>query len=175
MYYGEIINADIANGIGVRVSLFVSGCTNCCEGCFQPQTWAFDYGKPYTKEVEDRIVEELSKDFYRGLTILGGEPFEPDNQKGILPLLRRVKKELPGRDIWIYTGNLLDTELAPGGKKHCGETDEILSLIDILVDGRFEKKQKNIRLRFKGSENQRVIDMKKTRESGKIVLSEYDG
>lgn len=173
MYYGEVISADIANGVGVRVSLFVSGCTNHCEGCFQPETWAFDYGEPYTQEVEDAMIQELSKDFYQGLTILGGEPFELSNQRELVRLIRRLRQELPNKDIWIYTGNLLDDELAPGGSRHCEVTDEILDSIDVLVDGRFVEEKKNIRLRFRGSENQRVIDMKKTRESGKIVLSEY--
>lgn len=173
MYYGEVISADIANGAGVRVSLFVSGCTNHCEGCFQPETWAFDYGEPYTQEVEDAIIQELSRDFYQGLTILGGEPFELSNQRELVRLIRRLRRELPNKDIWIYTGNLLDDELAPGGSRHCEVTDEILDSIDVLVDGRFVEEKKNIRLRFRGSENQRVIDMKKTRKTGKIVLSEY--
>ena len=174
MYYGAIINADIANGIGVRVSLFVSGCTNRCKGCLQPETWAFDYGQPYTKEVEDGILRELSGDYYRGLTILGGEPFEPENQRELIHLIRRVRQELPQKDIWIYTGNTLNGELAPGGAKYCEVTDEILDSIDVLVDGRFVEELKNIRLRFKGSENQRVIDMKETRRTGQIVLSEFN-
>ena len=101
MYIGEIITADCANGVGLRVSLFVSGCTNHCKGCFQPQTWDFEYGQPYTQETEDYIIEELSKDYYNGLTILGGEPFEPSNQIEVVKLIRRVRKELPGRDIWM--------------------------------------------------------------------------
>lgn len=137
MYIGEIITADCANGVGLRVSLFVSGCTNHCKGCFQPQTWDFEYGQPYTQETEDYIIEELSKDYYNGLTILGGEPFEPSNQIEVVKLIRRVRKELPGRDIWMYTGFTYDKDLIPGGCRYIECTDEILDNIDILVDGKF--------------------------------------
>ncbi len=171
MYIGEIITADCANGVGLRVSLFVSGCTNHCKGCFQPQTWDFEYGQPYTQETEDYIIEELSKDYYNGLTILGGEPFEPSNQIEVVKLIRRVRKELPGRDIWMYTGFKYDKDLIPGGCRYIECTDEILDNIDILVDGKFVEELRNLMLNFRGSENQRIIDMKATRKSGSVVLS----
>ncbi len=173
MYVGQIIKADVANGPGMRVSLFVSGCTNHCEGCFQPQTWAFDYGYPYDKAMEDDIIGELKEPYYKGLTILGGEPFEPSNQEVLVDLIRRVREEAPGKDIWMYTGFLFDQDLVPGGKRYTEVTDEILDSIDVLVDGRFVLAQKNIMLRFRGSENQRVIDMKKSRAAGEVVLSPY--
>ena len=170
MHYGEIKKFDIADGPGVRVTLFVSGCTNRCPGCFQPETWDFDYGKPYDEAMEQRIMDELKKPYYRGLTILGGEPFEPSNQRELVKLLRRVRKELPAKDIWMYTGFTYEDELAPGGAKHTEVTDEILDSIDVLVDGRFVLAKKNLALRFRGSENQRIIDMKKTRAAGSVML-----
>ena len=166
----EIKTADIANGSGMRVSLFVSGCTNHCKGCFQPETWDFNYGIKWTKEHENRIINELSKKHYRGLTLLGGDPFEFVNQRGLIEFLRRVKRELPDKDIWCYTGFLSDVDLIPGGKRYCDVTDEMLSLIDVLVDGPFVETLKNLRLPYCGSENQRVIDMNKTRELGRIIL-----
>ena len=170
MNVGEIILADCANGSGIRVSVFVSGCTNRCPGCFQPETWDFDYGKPYDDAMEQRIIDELKKPYYRGLTLLGGEPFEPSNQRELVKLIRRVRKELPAKDIWMYTGFTYEDELAPGGTKHTEVTDEILNSIDVLVDGRFVLEKKNLALRFRGSENQRIIDMKKTRAAGKVML-----
>lgn len=170
MHFGEILTADSANGVGIRVTLFVSGCTNRCPGCFQPQTWDFNYGKEFTRANEDFIMQELSKPFYNGLTILGGEPFEPENQRELVKLLRRIKKELPNKTIWSFTGFILDKDLVPGGRKHCEVTDEMLSMLDMLVDGPFMINKKNISLRFRGSENQRIIDMNKTRETGEIVI-----
>ena len=172
MYIGEIITTDCANGEGLRVSVFVSGCTNHCKGCFQPQTWDFDYGRPYTQETEDYIVEELGKSYYDGLTILGGEPFELSNQREIVKLIRRIRKELPERNIWVYTGFTYDKDLKAGGCRYIECTDEILDNIDILVDGRFVEELRNISLNFRGSENQRIIDMKQTRKTGNVVLSE---
>ena len=163
MHYGKIATNDIANGIGVRVSLFVSGCTNHCPECFQPETWDFLYGKEYTNETEDFIVNELVKPQYQGLSILGGEPFEVANQKALLPLIRRVKKLVVNRDIWMYTGFTYDKDLVPGGKRYTCVTDEILDSIDILVDGQFMIDKKNISLAFRGSENQRILDMNKLR------------
>ena len=171
MYYGNIIKADIANGTGIRVSLFVSGCTNHCKGCFQPQTWDFEYGLPYTHETEDSIIDELGKTYYDGLTILGGEPFELSNQRELVKLIRRIKNELPDRNIWIYTGFTYDKDLVPGGCRYIECTDEILDNTDILVDGRFVLELRNLMLRFRGSENQRIIDMKQTRKLGEVVLS----
>lgn len=171
MYIGEIITADSANGLGIRISVFVSGCTNHCKGCFQPQTWDFHYGRPYTPEMEDFILCELSKSYYDGITILGGEPFEPSNQRELVGLIRRIKKELPDRNIWMYTGFTYETDLQPGGCRYIECTDEILDSIDILVDGRFIEELKRITLKFRGSENQRIIDMKQTRKTGMTILS----
>ena len=171
MYYGELKKCDIANGIGVRVTLFVSGCTNHCEDCFQPQTWAFDYGKPFTDETKAEIFAELDKPFVNGLTVLGGEPFEPRNQRELLPLLREVKERYPGKTIWCFTGFRLDDELLKDGSyPRCEVTDDMLACIDILVDGRFVKELKDISLQFRGSRNQRIIDMNRTRETGTICI-----
>lgn len=171
MNIGEILTADCANGLGMRVSVFVSGCLNHCKGCFQPQTWEFDYGISYDEAVEQKILDELSMPYYDGLTILGGEPFEIQNQKTVAGLIRRVKKELPTRNIWMYTGYTYDRDLVPGGCRCTEFTDKILDQIDILVDGRFVEEKKNLCLKFRGSENQRIIDMKQTRAAGKVVLS----
>ena len=171
MYYGEIKKCDIANGPGVRVTLFVSGCTNRCEGCFQPQTWAFDYGKPFTKETEDALLEALSPGYIAGLTLLGGEPFEPENQRVLLPFVRRVKERYPQKSIWAFSGFYLESELLrDGSHPRCEATDELLSMIDVLVEGRFILAQKDISLKFRGSRNQRIVDMNKSREAGQIVL-----
>ena len=170
MYYGTLKPYDIADGEGVRVSLFVSGCTNRCKGCFQPETWDFHYGSPFTEETEQEVLKALSKEYIQGLTLLGGDPMEIENQRALVPLLRKVRKELPGKDIWCYTGFVYERDLTPGGKRHIEVTDEMLSMIDVLVDGPYEEKKRNISLKFRGSENQRVIDMKKTREEGKAVL-----
>ena len=171
MHYGQIFICDCANGLGNRVSLFVSGCTNCCEGCFQPETWDFSYGREYTKETEQSIIDELAHPYYHGLTILGGEPFEPSNQREVVKLIRRVRTELPQRNIWMYTGFLYDKDLQPGGRRYIDVTDEILDNIDILVDGPFIQEKRNLMLNFRGSENQRIIDMPATRKAGEVVLS----
>lgn len=171
MYYGQIIKADTANGIGIRLSLFVSGCTNKCKGCFNPDTWNFKFGQKYTEEVEQSLMDELKLPYYDGITILGGEPFEIDNQKEVLSLIKRIKKELPNKTIWMYSGFTYDKDLTPGGCRYTLETDEILDNIDILVDGPFILSLLDITLKFKGSSNQRIIDMKKTRETKQIVLS----
>ena len=171
MYYGELKKCDIANGIGVRVTLFVSGCTNHCPGCFQPQTWDFDFGKPYTADTEAEIFAELDRGYVDGLTVLGGEPFEPSNQPELCRLLRHVKERYPQKNIWVFSGFRLDDELLRDGSYPRGQyTDEMLSYIDILVDGRFTQELKDISLQFRGSRNQRVIDLKKTLASGKIVI-----
>ena len=170
MYYGEIKKFDIANSPGVRVSLFVSGCTHHCAGCFNPETWDFTYGSEYTKAVEREIIKALEPDYIDGLTLLGGEPMEKVNQRGLLPLLKTVKKLFPQKTIWCYTGYTLETELLSDSRARCECTDEILSFIDVLVDGEFIEEKKNISLRFRGSSNQRLIDMKKTLEAGETVL-----
>ena len=171
MNYGNIKNYDIANGEGMRVSLFVSGCTHHCRGCFNPETWDFSYGKSFTRETEDQLLGMLGFDYTDGLSLLGGEPFEKANQRALLPFLRRVAQAYPQKNIWCYTGYTLDRDLCPGGIAYCECTDELLSLIDILVDGEFVEELKDISLKFRGSSNQRIIDMKATRQSGKIVLS----
>ena len=173
MNYGEIKNCDIANGTGVRVTLFVSGCTNRCEGCFQPQTWDFSYGQPFTSETENQILELLEPDYIDGLTLLGGEPFEPENQHVLLPFLRRVREKFPdksSKSIWSFTGFTLEELKREGSHPRCEYTDEMLSMINVLVDGPFVQEKKNISLQFRGSENQRVIDLDKTIEAGSIVL-----
>ena len=167
MYYGEIKKFDIADGPGVRVSLFVSGCTHHCKGCFNPETWDFTYGNEYTEAAEREIIKALEPDYIDGLTLLGGEPMEKVNQRG---LLKKVKKLCPQKTIWCYTGYTLETELLSDSRARCECTDEILSFIDVLVDGEFVEEMKNISLRFRGSSNQRLIDMKKTLEAGETVL-----
>ena len=168
MHYGEIKRCDIADGPGVRVTLFVSGCRNRCEGCFQPQTWAFDYGHPYTGETEDSILELLRPAYIRGLTLLGGEPFEPENQRALLPLVRRVRRELPAKDIWAFSGYTFERLLGEG-HPHCEATDELLSLLDVLVDGPFVLARKNLMLRFRGSDNQRLLDMPRSLARGQAT------
>ena len=169
MNYGAIKKCDIANGGGVRTVLFVSGCTHHCKGCFQPETWNFDYGERYTKETEDEIIESLRPDYVDGITLLGGEPFEPENQRELVKLLRRIKKELPQKTVWSFSGFTYE-ELTGDSRAVCEVTNEMLSMLDVLVDGEFVEAKRNISLRFRGSENQRLIDMNKTRKEGKIVL-----
>ena len=170
MYYGEIKKVDIANGEGVRVSLFVSGCTHCCKNCFNEETWDFKFGKPFTAETEDEIMEYLRPDYIRGLSLLGGEPFEPANQRVLLPFLRRIRRELPEKDIWCYSGYTLDKELLGESRARCEATDEMISLIDVLVDGEYVDELRNISLKFRGSSNQRIIDVKESLKQNKIVL-----
>ena len=160
MNYAEIKNFDIANGEGVRVSLFVSGCTHHCKNCFNKETWDFNYGEPFTEEVENKIIEELKPGYINGLTLLGGEPFEPQNQAGLIRFLRRVRKELPEKNIWCYTGYLFDKELLSPSRARCEYTDEMLSYIDVLVDGRFEQALFSPYLEFRGSSNQRILKLK---------------
>ena len=171
MHYGELKTCDIANGTGVRVTLFVSGCTNRCPGCFQPQTWDFCYGHPYTDQTQAQIFAELDKSYVDGLTLLGGEPFEPANQPTLVALLRQVKERYPSKSVWCFTGFRLDEELlAEGAYPRTEYTDEMLSYIDILVDGRFMQELKDISLQFRGSRNQRIIDLNATRKAGEIVI-----
>ena len=172
MHYGNIKLNDIANGEGVRVSLFVSGCTNHCKECFNPETWNFEYGKPFTPETEQYIIDNLKPDFVNGLTLLGGEPFEPRNQQVLLPFAKRVREMYPNKTIWAYSGFRFDDELlTKGSYPNCEYTLELLKNIDILVDGRFDRDLRDIRLNFRGSSNQRIIDMKASLNQGKVVLS----
>ncbi len=172
MNYCNIKDCDIADGPGVRVTLFVSGCTNHCEGCFQPETWNFNYGDEFTKEVEDRLLKLLEPHYIAGLTLLGGDPFEPSNQIALLPFVRRVRSTFPEKSIWAYSGFTYEELKREGSHPRCEATDELLGLLDVLVDGRFVEAKKDLRLRFRGSSNQRIIDIKKTIESDEIILWE---
>ena len=169
MNYATIKPLDVANGEGIRVSLFVSGCTHHCPECFNSEAWDFNYGKPYTEEVEEEILKLLSKPMVGGLSLLGGEPFEPVNQRVLVKLLRKARARFPEKTVWCYSGYLYDKELKMESRARCEVTDEMLSMIDILVDGRFEKDKKNLNLRFRGSTNQRVIDLRATEKAGQIV------
>ncbi len=171
MNYGEIKKCDIANGEGVRVSLFVSGCTHHCRGCFNPETWDFNYGRLFDDKAEEEIFSALSANYISGLSLLGGEPFEPENQRALLPFLRKVKAVFPTKNIWCYTGYLFE-ELLGGSKAHCECTKEMLMLIDILVDGEFHLEKKDISLAYRGSSNQRIINVRKSLEGGRIELYE---
>ena len=172
MHYGAIKKCDIANGEGVRVSLFVSGCRNRCKGCFQPETWDFTYGKLFDESTVEEILTAAMNPSVRGLTILGGEPTEPENQAEILHLVRRFKAEFPTKTVWLYTGNTYE-ELVGLMGEHRTNTEyinKILSLTDILVDGRYIEEEKSLGLRFRGSKNQRIIDLNETRAYGKIII-----
>ncbi len=170
MNYGEIKNFDIANGEGVRVSLFVSGCTHHCKNCFNPETWSFDFGKPFTEKTEQDILLWLAPDYIDGLSLLGGEPFEPANQKSLLPFLKKVKQQYPDKTIWCYTGYIFDSELLCESRARCEYTDEMLSLIDVLVDGEFKQELYDISLAFRGSSNQRIIDVKASLKENRVIL-----
>ena len=161
MNYASIRTCDIANGEGVRVSLFVSGCTNHCKGCFNEEAWDFAYGEPFTKKTENEILAALEPDFIAGLTILGGEPMEPENQRALVPFLRRVRDRFGlSKTIWIYTGCILESELKSPSRWRTEDTDEILAMTDVLVDGRFVEALKDISLRFRGSSNQRILRLR---------------
>lgn len=171
MHYGNIKVNDVADGEGVRVTLFVSGCRHHCKGCFQPETWDFNYGQLYNDDTEQYILDKMSYGYISGLTLLGGEPFEIENQRNLISLLKKVKEIYPEKNIWAYSGYTLDSDLIPtDGKAHCEVTDEMLSYIDVLVDGEFVLELRNLSLSFRGSSNQRVIDVKPTLETGKVVL-----
>ena len=167
MNYATIKNCDIANGPGVRVSLFVSGCTHHCPGCFNEVAWDFGYGEPFTQKTIDTILDMLRPDYIRGLTLLGGEPFEPENQGAIVELLRQIKREMPQKSIWAFSGYLFEKDILSG---RLGDTREYLSYLDVLVDGPFVEAKKNLSLRFRGSENQRLIDVPKSLAAGKTIL-----
>lgn len=170
MNYAGIKYCDIANGLGCRTVLFVSGCRNHCKDCFQPQTWDFSYGRPFDEQVQKDILDSLAPSYVQGLTLLGGEPFEPENQETLVTFAEKVKQLYPTKDIWAFTGYVYDRDLIAGGRKHTEHTDRLLAMIDVLVDGPFISEEKDIRLKFRGSRNQRVIDVKQTLRQGTICL-----
>lgn len=172
MHYATIKNCDIANGPGVRVSLFVSGCTHRCPGCFNEIAWDFQYGEEFTQDTVDSILEMLKPAHIKGLTLLGGEPFEPENQPAIVELLRQVKAAYPEKSIWAFSGYLFDKDILSGRLGPWNVTNEYLSYLDVLVDGPFVMAKKDLSLRFRGSSNQRLIDVPKSLERGQIVLWE---
>lgn len=172
MNYADIKQFDVANGPGVRISLFVSGCNHACKGCFNQEAWDFNYGEPFTEQTIDTILAYLKPHYIKGLTLLGGEPMEPVNQKALLPLVRKVHEMYPEKNIWCFTGYLFDRDIVGKMFDSVPETRELVSYFDIMVDGKFVEELKNVNLRFKGSSNQRIIEVKKSLESGKIVLWE---
>ena len=174
MKYAKIKKYDVANGPGVRVSIFVSGCNHHCKGCFNKEAWDFNYGQEFTEDTINEILEAMRPNYISGLTLLGGEPFEPINQKGLLKLVRKVKKEYPEKDIWAYSGYLFDRDIIGRQVKQLKETSELLSYIDVLVDGKFVENLKNPNLYFRGSSNQRIIDVKESLEYDKISEIKFE-
>lgn len=170
MNYADIRPIDVANGPGIRVSLFVSGCTHACPECFNPETWDFGYGQPFGTAEEEKILACLGKEYVQGLSLLGGEPFHPQNQQAVLHLVEQVRERYPQKDVWCYTGYLYE-DLAAGREGKWGRS--LLEKLDILVDGPFVAARKNLGLRFRGSDNQRIIQVKPSLESGQAVL--WDG
>ena len=170
MHYANIKNCDIANGPGVRVSLFVSGCTHHCKGCFNQVAWDFGYGQPFTRQTIDQILSMLAPDYIQGLTLLGGEPFEPENQGTVVELLRQVREKYPQKTIWAFSGYLFDRDLAPGRIGDPATVREYLGHLDVLVDGPFIEEEKDLSLRFRGSRNQRLIDVPASLAQGRVVL-----
>lgn len=174
MNYAAIKSYDVANGPGVRVSLFVSGCTHHCKGCFNAEAWDFNYGEPFTPQVEEQILADLKPWYIRGFSLLGGEPFEPENQKALLPLMRRIRAAYPEKTVWCYTGYDYEKDILAGRLGSWEITRELLECIDILVDGEFHQQEKDLTLRFKGSRNQRIIDVKASRQADAVVLWDPD-
>ena len=175
MNYADIKQYDIANGPGVRVSLFVSGCTHRCKGCFNKEAWDFSYGTPFTEETEEKVLSYLDKPYVKGLTLLGGEPFERENQKALVPFLRKVKEKFPEKDIWAFSGYDFEKDITGYMMKDWEVTGELLSMIDVLVDGEFMEEQKSLNLRFKGSANQRTILVQESLAAGEIILYDLEG
>jgi anaerobic ribonucleoside-triphosphate reductase activating protein len=172
--YADIKNYDIANGPGVRVSLFVSGCTHHCKGCFNKEAWDFNYGKTFDEERENEVLKALEPHYIKGLSLLGGEPFEPQNQQGLIPVLKKAKAKYPEKKVWAYSGYLFDRDIVGDMSKKYSQTNEMLKYVDYIVDGEFKEELKNPTLRFKGSSNQRIIDVQKSLKENKVVLWEED-
>lgn len=172
MNYAAIKPVDIANGPGVRVSLFVSGCNHFCEGCFNAEAWDFGYGQPFTDETKEEILGLLDHDYITGLTLLGGEPMEPVNQEGLLPLIRAVRERLPRKSIWCFTGYDFEEDILGRMMKESAVTRELVPLFDVVVDGKFIQSKRNLKLKFRGSENQRILDVQRSLKSGKAVWME---
>ena len=170
MYYADIKKADVANGLGVRVSVFVSGCTHHCKNYFNEEAWDFHYGNEFTQKEIDKVIELMDHSYVAGLSLLGGEPFEHINQQGLLPLVKIVKEKFPDKNIWCYSGYTFENDIIDRMCKEWKETPEFLSYIDVLVDGKFEEDKKDLSLRFRGSSNQRIIDVKKSLKENKTVL-----
>ena len=172
MRYASIKKCDVANGTGIRVSIFVSGCHHHCKGCFNTDAWDFTFGEEYTDEVEEKILASLDRDYVQGLTLIGGEPLEYVNQKGLVSLVKKAKEKFPQKTIWCYTGYKFDDDVMNDMMKKWPETEEIVSNLDIVVDGKYDDDLRDLNLRFKGSSNQRIIDVKKTLDSGTVILAE---
>ena len=170
MNYATVKTTDVANGPGVRVSLYVSGCTHHCKGCFNSETWDFNFGAPYTQAVQDEILNALEPSYIRGLTVLGGEPFEVPNRKAVSELIKEVRTRFPQKDIWCYTGYNFEKDIQRWIKEGDDTVREMIDNLDVLVDGEFVEELKNLRLAFRGSENQRLIDVKRTMSEGRIVV-----
>ena len=171
MNYATIKDTDIANGEGVRISLFVSGCTHHFKNCFNKETWDFNFGQEFTKEVQDKLIQMLTPGYITGLTLLGGEPMEPQNQKGLLPFIKRVRDVFGNtKTIWCYTGFIFDKDLVKNGRAYTENTDELIKNFDVMVDGPFVESLKDISLKFRGSSNQRIIDVKKSLQQNQVVL-----
>ena len=171
MHYAEVKYFDVANGPGIRVSLFVSGCPHACPGCFNEIAWNYEYGEKYTEEVEEKILKAVSKAEIQGLSLLGGEPLYPANLRALLPLLRKMKERLPKKDIWCYSGYTYEELLSREGEgEEKKELEELFSYLTVLVDGRFIESEKDITLLFRGSKNQRLILVEESRRRGEVVL-----
>lgn len=175
MNYSEIKNCDIANGPGVRVTLFVSGCTHHCEGCFNEETWDFHYGKPFDESAQEKLLTYLEPDYIAGLTLLGGEPLEYANWQALLPFVRKVKERYPKKNIWCYSGYLFDEDIVDKFCVQWKDMREFLSYIDVLVDGEFIMQEKDISLQFRGSRNQRIIMVQESLRNKDIILWSEQG
>ena len=174
MNYADIKRIDVANGPGIRVSLFVSGCTHHCKNCFNVETWDFNYGKAFTNHTMDTIIEYMKPDYIKGITLLGGEPLEPSNQEGLIPLLKTIKETYPEKTIWCFTGYLFDKDILDDMWEKYPFTKEFMSYIDVMVDGPFMEEQKSLNLKFKGSANQRTILVQESLQKKEVVLYSFE-